>query len=55
MAHCTLTIGVISTEKDHLLTMMKLKLLEQGLHLVKNIHQLEETLILHKQASNMLS
>ena len=52
MLHNTLTIRVIIMEKNHQWKMIKLKLLVQGVNLIKTFHQLENTLLYHKHVSN---
>ena len=53
--HPNIKIRVISLVKYHLSKMMKLKLLEQILHQMQRFYQLEDTLFIHKQVSNMSS
>ena len=53
MMHRTTTIIVISLVKYHHWVDMKFKLLVQGVHQVKIIQQLSETLFFRKQVSNM--
>ena len=42
MMHHTLTQKVLSMEKNHMLKMMRLKLLVQGLQLIEPFNQLED-------------
>ena len=52
MMHHTLTKRIINLEKNHQRQMMKLKILVQGLHLIKTYHKQAKTLFLSKQVSN---